>query len=139
MTQTTKKIILVPTLHLPVSWGEVVDKITILEIKCLKLTNEDALANVRKELSLLLTAAEDHLENIPNFNYLKNKLRNVNEALWEIEDKIREKEARQEFDEQFIELARSVYKRNDERASIKKEINKILNSEIIEEKSYKHY
>ena len=126
-------------LRVAVSWGELIDKITILEIKSQKLVSEMALANVRKELTLLTAAAEKNLSEIQIVLELKSKLRMVNEALWEIEDSIREKEERQEFDDQFIKLARSVYKRNDERAAIKREINRLLDSEIVEEKGYKHY
>ncbi|MGD0562152.1 MAG: DUF6165 family protein [Roseiarcus sp.] len=128
-----------PTPYLPVSWGEVIDKITILEIKNTKLSGADALANVRKELSLLSSAADVYLANNARLSDLKHRLRVVNDALWAIEDDIREKEAKQEFDNQFIALARSVYTRNDERAAIKREINDLLRSDIVEEKSYTKY
>ena len=134
-----EKLPLPTTPQVAVSWGELIDKITILEIKCLRLTREEALTNVRKELALLTASAGGNLSVDRNVSPFKAKLRTVNEALWEIEDKIREKEARQEFDAEFIELARSVYQRNDERAGIKKEINNLLSSGIVEEKSYKHY
>ena len=133
------KLPLPTTPQVAVSWGELIDKITILEIKSLRLTREDALANVRKELGLLTEAAGGNLSADGSVSRFKSKLRTVNEALWDIEDKIREKEARQEFDAEFIKLARSVYQRNDERAGIKKEINNLLSSGIVEEKSYKHY
>jgi hypothetical protein len=128
-----------PTPYLPVSWGEVIDKITILEIKNTKLSGADALANVRKELSLLSSAADVYLANNARLSDLKHRLRVVNDALWAVEDDIRQKEAKQEFDNQFIALARSVYKRNDERAAIKSEINALLRSDIVEEKSYTKY
>jgi len=128
-----------PTPYLPVSWGEVIDKITILEIKNTKLSGADALANVRKELSLLSSVADVYLANNARLSDLKHRLRVVNDALWAIEDDIREKEAKQEFDNQFIALARSVYTRNDERAAIKREINDLLRSDIVEEKSYTKY
>ena len=128
-----------PTPYLSVSWGEVIDKITILEIKNTKLSGADALANVRKELSLLSSAADVYLANNARLSDLKHRLRVVNDALWAIEDDIREKEAKQEFDNQFIALARSVYTRNDERAAIKREINDLLRSDIVEEKSYTKY
>ena len=127
-----------PTPRAPISWGELIDKITILEIKSVKLLNETALANVRKELSLLAEIAGMQVRGSEVLN-LKKKLRAVNEELWEIEDRIREKELADEFDQNFIALARSVYKRNDERTGIKRQINALLASEIIEEKSYKNY
>jgi tetratricopeptide (TPR) repeat protein len=127
-----------PTPRAPISWGELIDKITILEIKSVKLLNEMALANVRKELSLLLDIAGAQVRGSEVLG-LKKKLRAVNEALWEIEDSIREKESANEFDQDFITLARSVYRRNDERASIKRQLNVLFASEIVEEKSYKNY
>ncbi len=125
--------------RLPVSWGELIDKVTILEIKSERILTGEALLNVRKELSLLAAACAPELMSDPSVSNLKGRLRTVNEELWEIEDAIREKERRKDFDVQFIELARSISRRNDERAAIKKEINAVLNSEIIEEKSYKPY
>jgi hypothetical protein len=125
--------------HVPLSWGEVIDKITILEIKSEKLTAPAALANVRAELDLLSAVARDRLREDAQLAELGNALRAVNQALWDIEDDIREKEARQEFDAGFIELARAVYRRNDERAAIKRRINDLLGSEIVEEKSYRSY
>jgi hypothetical protein len=127
-----------PTPRAPISWGELIDKITILEIKSVKLLTETALANVRKELSLLLEIAGTQIQGSEVLS-LKRKLRAVNDELWQVEDSIREKELSKEFDHEFIALARSVYKLNDERARIKMEINLLLSSEIIEEKSYKPY
>jgi tetratricopeptide (TPR) repeat protein len=124
--------------RVPISWGELIDKITILEIKCARIVNEAALANVRRELSLLSEIGGAQIQ-APEALNLTSKLRRVNEDLWEIEDRIRDKELTKEFDADFIGLARSVYKRNDERAAIKREINILLASEIIEEKSYKNY
>ena len=117
-----------------VSWGELIDKMTILEIKEKRLILSEAVANVRREL----TAVRMVVQNIQSeqLALLANELKAINEDLWEIEDKIRTKEAAKSFDQEFIELARSVYRRNDERAAIKREINKLLNSEIVEEKSY---
>ncbi|HET7681681.1 MAG TPA: DUF6165 family protein [Xanthobacteraceae bacterium] len=121
--------------EVPLSWGELIDKITILEIKSSRLKSPAALANVNKELKLLALhgGAALHSAEVP---VLKKRLSQVNEALWEIEDKIRAKEARQEFDAEFIDLARSIYKRNDERAAIKRQINTALASDLVEEKSY---
>ena len=127
------------TPQVPVSWGEVIDKITILEIKSEKLTAPDALANVRTELALLAGVAREALAENDRLSDLKAQLQSVNQALWDIEDEIREKEARQVFDDGFIALARSVYRQNDARAAIKRQINDLLGSEIVEEKSYQPY
>jgi Family of unknown function (DUF6165) len=122
--------------EIAVSWGELIDKITILEIKRARLKNEIGRANVVKELELLQAKVHPDISKRIDVDVLKMRLAEVNEALWEIEDLIRAKEMSNEFDEDFIELARSVYKRNDERAAIKREINSLLDSEIVEEKSY---
>ena len=128
----------IETPRVPVSWGELLDKITILEIKSVRLTSEQALRNVRNELAALAKIVGDAGAN-SRVAELKEKLKKVNEALWDIEDRIREHESRQAFNSEFIELARSVYKNNDERGRLKREINRLLNSEIIEEKQYKPY
>ncbi len=120
----------------PISLGELIDKITILEIKEIKMTGIK-LKNVAKELELLKYILQDR--NLEIDVNLVTHLREINNNLWEIEDKIRMKENKQQFDKEFIHLARSVYKQNDVRASIKKEINQKYNSELIEEKSYNHY
>ena len=120
----------------PVSLGELIDKITILEIKQIHMTGIK-LKNVDKELKLLRKILQD--ENLEIDIDLINNLKEVNNNLWEIEDNIRIKESNQEFDKEFIELARSVYKENDKRASIKKEINQKYNSDLVEEKSYNNY
>jgi hypothetical protein len=125
--------------HIPVSWGELIDKITILEIKCARLQSESALQNVHKELDLLSSKISDDLGAREDIRRLKNNLLEVNNALWEIEDRIRQKEAGNEFDDVFIELARAVYKNNDKRARLKREINIMLHSELIEEKGYSSY
>jgi len=121
---------------IPASLGELVDKITILEIKQTHMTDRQ-LKNIEKELKLLKLIIKK--ENLKIDNELVNQLKEVNNNLWQIEDRIRTKERKLEFDNEFILLARSVYKENDRRASIKKEINSKFNSEIIEEKSYKEY
>ena len=123
-------------IYAPVSVGELIDKITILEIKKKNMTGKK-LKNVERELELLELLLKE--ENLEIDNDLVHNLKKVNNTLWEIEDRIRIKESRKEFDNDFIELARSVYKENDRRASIKKEINYIFNSKISEEKSYKKY
>ena len=126
-----KKII-----NAPISIGELVDKITILEIKKNKLQNSK-LENVLKELSFLRKLMEKHQIEITD--NLFNQLKEINLTLWNIEDQIRIKEKNKEFDNIFIELARSVYFKNDKRAEIKKRINQLSNSEITEEKSYAEY
>jgi len=120
----------------PISLGELIDKITILEIKEIHMTGIK-LQNVAKELELLKYILQD--KNLEIDINLFTQLREINNNLWEIEDKIRMKENKQQFDKEFIQLARSVYKQNDVRASIKKEINQKYNSDLIEEKSYNHY
>ena len=120
----------------PVSLGELIDKITILEIKQIHMTGIK-LKNVDKELKLLRKILQD--ENLEIDIDLINNLKEVNNNLWKIEDNIRIKESNQKFDKEFIQLARSVYKENDKRASIKKEINQKYNSELVEEKSYNNY
>ena len=120
----------------PVSLGELIDKITILEIKQIHMTGIK-LKNVDKELKLLNKILQD--KNLEIDIDLINNLKEVNNNLWEIEDNIRIKESNQKFDKEFIQLARSVYKENDKRASIKKEINQKYNSDLVEEKSYNNY
>ena len=132
----TKKVKHLSSILAPVSLGELIDKITILEIKQIHMTGIK-LKNVDKELKLLRKILQD--ENLEIDIDLINNLKEVNNNLWEIEDNIRTKERNQEFDKEFVELARSVYKENDKRAYIKKEINQKYNSELIEEKSYNNY
>ena len=126
-----KKII-----NAPISIGELIDKITILEIKKNKLQNSK-LKNVLKELSFLRKLMKKNQIEITDDLY--NQLKEINLSLWNIEDQIRIKEKNKEFDNIFIELARSVYFKNDKRAEIKKRINRLSNSEITEEKSYAEY
>ena len=121
----------------PVSWGELIDKITILEIKHKRLSGE-AKANAAKELALLQDVARP-IWNDSEIRELAGRLHTVNEALWEIEDRIRGKEAAGVFDTEFVELARSVYRTNDARAQIKRQINMLLGSALIEEKRYRPY
>ena len=123
----------------PISPGELLDKITILRIKAARIQDAAKLANVKLELSLLEKTWADCGCAIPAVAADERALHAVNERLWDIEDFIRDKEARQTFDRDFIELARSVYVCNDERAAIKKRINLALGSRLIEEKSYKQY
>ena len=123
----------------PVSPGELIDKITILEIKSRRMTDEAKLANVRNELDLLNAIWANDAASRIDIGEERASLLAVNELLWDIEDKIRLKERAQEFDRDFIELARSVYFRNDERAAVKREINLKLGSQLVEEKSYQDY
>lgn len=126
-------------IQVPVSPGEVLDKITILEIKSERMDDPVKVANVRRELELLISTWQQSVEDDETVRRIHAKLKSINEALWEIEDDIRDKELAKEFDERFIELARSVYVTNDQRANAKKELNIYLGSEIVEEKSYKDY
>ena len=132
----SSKIKYLSTILAPISIGELIDKITILEIKQIYMTGIK-LKNINKEMKLLKNIIQDKNLEI-NIDLIKN-LKKVNKKLWEIEDNIRIKERNQEFDEEFIKLARSVYIENDKRASIKKEINQKYNSDLVEEKSYKNY
>jgi len=122
--------------RVPVSWGELIDKLTILEIKSERLAGAEARANVGLERRLLEEAVAGRLDTVPRLQALKSELRRVNEALWDIEDDIRHQEALLEFGERFVALARSVYRQNDRRAAIKRAINDLLGSVLVEEKSY---
>lgn len=122
-----------------ISVGEIVDKITILEIKNQRIRDERKLENINYELNALRTTWEESEYVIKDISEEFNALKNVNEQLWEIEDKIREKESASSFDQEFIELARSVYIINDKRAEIKKMINIKVGSDFTEEKSYSDY
>jgi hypothetical protein len=126
-------------IQVPVSFGELLDKIAILQIKSERMKDEAKLANVRKELAALERTWMAHPAAGHDIVRLRAELKAVNERLWEIEDDIRVKEKRQEFDADFIRLARAVYFENDERARIKKDINLALGSSYVEEKSYEDY
>ncbi|KRE93796.1 hypothetical protein ASG87_18375 [Frateuria sp. Soil773] len=123
----------------PVSYGELIDKITILEIKSRQIRDEAKLANVRNELDLLNATWANDAASQTDIADERARLLAVNEELWDIEDRIRLKEKAQAFDAEFIELARSVYFRNDVRAAVKREINLKLGSQLVEEKSYQDY
>jgi Family of unknown function (DUF6165) len=123
----------------PISWGELVDKITILEIKSERVTSPAALTNIRRELQLLSGIAAKIQDPGGRLAALKRVLKRINEKLWTIEDRIREKEANGSFDQEFIDLARSVYRNNDERGRLKRDINLLLDSELVEEKQYSAY
>ena len=126
-------------LFVPTSPGEFLDKLTILEIKSERITDPDKLENVGRELGLLRRAWKVSPLAARDVTTLVAELKAVNILLWEIEDRIREKEAARTFDAGFIELARSVYRTNDRRAALKRELNLALGSELIEEKSYSDY
>ena len=128
-----------PTPHVPISWGELIDKITILEIKRERLTSNVALTNVCNELAALEVTVRIAHEGNPSLAILRSRLKKINEALWEIENKIRMKEALKSFDHEFIELARAVYVENDARGHIKRQINDLMGSEFVEEKEYTVY
>ena len=125
-------------IEVPVAWGELVDKITILEIKSERIADAAKLVNVRTELRLLSerlgTVGED-----ATVARLHGELKRVNESLWQIEDDIRDCERDGDFGPKFVELARAVYRTNDRRMELKREINLALGSMILEEKSYKPY
>lgn len=123
----------------PISVGELLDKVTILEIKQEKISDPEKLKNVQHELSLLETICEQEALLSPDVLKKKQALKTVNLRLWAIEDDIRIKEKKSEFDDEFIQLARSVYFENDDRADIKKQINLMTGSALIEEKSYQDY
>jgi hypothetical protein len=123
----------------PVSPGELVDKITILRIKAARISDAQKLHNVRVELDALESTWRDCGAPIGDVAGDEAALQKVNEALWDIEDRIRDKERDRLFDAEFIELARAVYVTNDERAAIKKRINLALGSRLVEEKSYAQY
>ncbi|MBN8714357.1 MAG: hypothetical protein J0H50_10360 [Xanthomonadales bacterium] len=126
-------------IRVPVSHGELIDKLTILEIKARRIGDPAKLANVRRELELLeSTWAASEAAKV-DIAAERGQLLAVNEQLWSIEDAIRRKELAHAFDHEFIELARSVYFRNDERAACKRAINLKLGSELVEEKSYQDY
>lgn len=126
-------------LLVPVSPGELLDKITILRIKALRISDPAKNANVRLELQLLERTWQSSGCAAAALQEDEQALQAVNERLWEVEDRLREKEAAQSFDRDFIELARAVYLANDKRAALKKRINLQLGSRIVEEKSYQSY
>ena len=127
------------TIQTPVSYGEVIDKITILEIKSERIGDPAKRANVGVELGMLNAIWGGNSVSHTDISAERARLRAVNEALWDIEDHIRVKEKAKAFDAEFIELARSVYIRNDERAAVKRAINEKLGSTLVEEKSYQDY
>lgn len=123
----------------PVSFGELLDKLAILDIKSERMSDPAKLANVRKEREALLSTWMAHAASKTDITKLRADLKAVNERLWVIEDDIRINEKNQDFGPEFIRLARAVYFENDERARIKKDINLALGSAYVEEKSYQDY
>jgi hypothetical protein len=126
-------------IRVPISPGELIDKITILQIKSSRMTDPIKVANVRNELSLLEATWRDCSYSTSNIDAEWAALRRINEKLWDVEDLLRDKERARTFDQEFIDLARAVYFTNDERAAVKREINTKLGSKIVEEKSYAKY
>jgi hypothetical protein len=122
-----------------VSVGELIDKITILEIKAARLDDPAQLSNVKSELKSLVAARDAAFPPSAELTELSQALKRINERLWRIEDDIRDRERAKDFGPRFIELARSVYVCNDERAALKRRINEFLGSQIVEEKSYAPY
>tara|TARA_B100001173_G_C15924317_1_gene519939 strand:- start:83 stop:472 length:390 start_codon:yes stop_codon:yes gene_type:complete len=128
------------TIKIPVSYGELIDKLTILDIKKIKISEQKKLENINKEFNLLEESVfEFKKQNINDYNKFYFDLKEINLKLWEIEDQIRVCEKNKSFDKEFIEFARSVYKLNDKRFHIKNEINSRFNSSIAEQKDYEEY
>ena len=126
-------------LQVEVSAGELIDKITILEIKAERIADPEKLTNVHRELRSLTATREKALATSPELDEFTAELRRINERLWQIEDDIRDCERKHDFGERFIELARAVYRTNDRRAAAKRRINELLGSELVEEKDYAAY
>ena len=127
------------SIKVELSVGELIDKISILQIKAERIIDRSKLENINKELDVLMSLWKDSINSNNNLESEINDLKAINEELWDIEDKIRDKERNQVFDKGFIELARAVYITNDKRADIKRIINSKTGSELIEEKSYSAY
>lgn len=126
-------------IEIPISCGELVDKLTILQIKKIKIKEKNKLKQVNKEYEYLMKTYSDILKKFPNLNEMYDRLYQINLKLWEIEDKVRLFEKNDKFDQSFIDLARNVYQTNDLRFTIKNEINEYLNSDVKEQKSYEQY
>ena len=127
------------SIKIELSVGELLDKISILQIKAERIVDPSKLENINKELDVLMSLWKDFAYSNNNLESETNELKAINEELWAIEDKIRDKERNRVFDKGFIELARAVYITNDKRADIKRIINSKTGSELIEEKSYSDY
>jgi uncharacterized coiled-coil protein SlyX len=127
------------TVETPIAIGELIDKITILEIKVARFTDATKTLNAHAELEMLVERRERAIQATKALNALTVELKEVNEQIWDLEDAIRDCERRADFGPHFINIARSIYRTNDRRASVKRRINLTFNSEIIEEKSYSAY
>lgn len=127
------------SVSIEISYGELIDKITILEIKAVRVTDPLQLENIHYELQLLTAARESQIQTSATVDELTRQLRTINEILWDVEDRIRDKEQNLLFDTEFIELARSVYQTNDRRAELKRKLNDHLGSRIVEVKIYQPY
>ena len=127
------------SIKIQISPGELIDKFTILDIKLNRIKEQEKTQNIRKEHKILKRQIEKNLPKSKRLSALISKLKTINKTLWDIEDQIRVCERKQDFEKKFIKLARSVYQKNDLRSSYKREINTLLGSEIIEEKSYESY
>lgn len=127
------------SVSIPVSWGELFDRLGILEIKAARIQEPAKAANIQRELAALGPLGEGALARRPEVEAWARELKGVNEALWEIEDAIRCCEGRGDFGPRFVELARSVYRENDRRFRLKRQINELLDSGLVEEKSYPAY
>ena len=125
--------------QIPISLGELLDRITIPQIKLEHLTSKDALKNVEREFKQLRSIYIKNFPKSTEAKQLEEELKQINQQLWDIEDKIRKKERNRSFDDDFIQLARSVYIINDERSRIKRKINDVFGSKFVEEKSYSEY
>jgi phenylalanyl-tRNA synthetase alpha subunit len=120
----------------PISWGELIDKLTILEIKQKYIKSQNQIENIKIEYSYLSLVFKKECKNKKIVAELTKRLKKINQNLWNVEEKIRKKDLNSEFDNDFISLAKKVYKYNDKRSNLKKQINLNLGSEIVEEKSY---
>lgn len=127
------------TILVPIAPGELLDKLTILEIKLERIEDAEKLANVKREFAALDAVRREKLPESAELADATRRLKTVNESLWVIEDDIRDCEFAGDFGPKFVELARAVYRTNDQRAAVKKEINLLLGSALVEEKSYKDY
>ncbi len=128
-----------PTIRIDVAHGELIDKITILEIKSERMSDEAKLVNVRAEMAVLVAARDREIPRSADMDTLTAELKAINESLWEIEDDIRDCERRKDFGTTFVELARAVYKTNDRRSDVKRRINALCGAAFTEEKSYTPY
>jgi hypothetical protein len=127
------------TIEAPIAIGELIDKITILEIKVARISNATKAANAKAELALLCQRRDVAIPPDPALDAIAVRLKTINERIWELEDTVRACERHQDFGPVFIAAARAIYRTNDERAAVKREINVAMGSDLIEEKSYARY